>query len=182
MANWEPLRKGKLARKKSVCFCIFCFLVKTDFTHGPQRMVSSRHSFGVAQCHAWTASTISSMATSAAVGAPVELSCSEVQSYHRGQRDFSIEAQVAARQRSGESQRSPGRCTFAGGTIGESSFNSGEGDSAEIRGLQAALKEARRAAQDHPLAVQVEECQAFIQCSRRGWSVCRRNRSKNNNR
>ena len=39
----------------------------------------------------------------------------------------------------------------------------GEGDSAEIRGLQAALKEAgRRAAQDRPLAAQVEECQAFI--------------------
>ena len=43
----------------------------------------------------------------------------------------------------------------------------GEGDSAEIRGLQAALKEARRAAQDRPLAAQVEECQAFFQRSRR---------------
>ena len=43
----------------------------------------------------------------------------------------------------------------------------GEGDSAEIRGLQAALKEARRAAQDRPLAAQVEECQAFIQRSQR---------------
>ena len=43
----------------------------------------------------------------------------------------------------------------------------GEGDSAEIRGLQAALKEARRAAQDRPLATQVEECQAFIQRSQR---------------
>ena len=42
-----------------------------------------------------------------------------------------------------------------------------EGDSAEIRGLQAALKEARRAAQDRPLAAQVEECQAFIQRSQR---------------
>ena len=44
---------------------------------------------------------------------------------------------------------------------------SGEGDSTEVRGLQAALKEARRAAQDRRLAVQVEECQAFIQCSQR---------------
>ena len=43
----------------------------------------------------------------------------------------------------------------------------GEGDSAEIRGLQAALKEARRAAQDRPLAAQVEECQAFIQRSQK---------------
>ena len=43
----------------------------------------------------------------------------------------------------------------------------GEGDSAEIRGLQAALKEARRAAQNLPLAAQVEECPAFIQCSQR---------------
>ena len=43
----------------------------------------------------------------------------------------------------------------------------GEGDSAKIRGLQAALKEARRAAQDRLLAAQVEECQAFIQRSQR---------------
>ena len=41
----------------------------------------------------------------------------------------------------------------------------GEGDSAEIRGLQTALKEACRA--DRPLAAQVEECQAFIQRSQR---------------
>ena len=43
----------------------------------------------------------------------------------------------------------------------------GEEDSAEILGLQAALKEARRTAQDRPLAAQVEECQAFIQRSQR---------------
>ena len=43
----------------------------------------------------------------------------------------------------------------------------GDGDSEEIRGLQAALKEARRSAQDRPLAVQVEECQAFIQRSQK---------------
>ena len=43
----------------------------------------------------------------------------------------------------------------------------GEGDSAEIRGLQAALKEARRGAQDRPLAAQVEEGQAFIQRSQK---------------
>ena len=41
----------------------------------------------------------------------------------------------------------------------------GEGDSVEIRGLQVVLKEARRAAQDRPLAAQVEECQALIQRS-----------------
>ena len=39
----------------------------------------------------------------------------------------------------------------------------GEGDSAEIRGLQAALKEARRAAQDCPLAAQVEEWLQHLQ-------------------
>ena len=43
----------------------------------------------------------------------------------------------------------------------------GEGDSAEIRGLQAALKEVGRAAQDRTLVAQVEECQAFIQRSQR---------------
>ena len=104
-------------------FLCLCILVKTDFTHGPQGMVNSRHSFGVVQCCAWTASTISSMATSAAVGAPVELSCSGFQS-HRGHGGFSVKAQVAARQRSGESRQNAGRCTFAGGRIGESFFNS----------------------------------------------------------
>ena len=48
-------------------------------------------------------------------------------------------------------------------------------DSAEIRGLPATLTEARRAAQDRPLAAQVEECQAFI---RGACSVCRTNRSQ----
>ena len=50
--------------------CVFCIHVKTDFSHGPQGMVQ--------RC-AWTASTISSMATPSAVGAPVELSCSAAQ-------------------------------------------------------------------------------------------------------
>ena len=41
----------------------------------------------------------------------------------------------------------------------------GETESAEARGLHAALKEAQRAAQERPLAAQVEECQAFIKRS-----------------
>ena len=41
----------------------------------------------------------------------------------------------------------------------------GETDSAEARGLQTALKEAQRAAQERPFAVQAEECQAFIKRS-----------------
>ena len=41
----------------------------------------------------------------------------------------------------------------------------GETESLEARGLQAALKEAERAAKERPLAVQVEECQAFIKRS-----------------
>ena len=43
----------------------------------------------------------------------------------------------------------------------------GEDDSTEVRGLQAALQEARRAAQDRPMAAQIEECQAFIERSQR---------------
>ena len=43
----------------------------------------------------------------------------------------------------------------------------GDGDSTEVQGLQAALKEARRAARDKPVAVQIEECEAFIQRSRK---------------
>ena len=42
----------------------------------------------------------------------------------------------------------------------------GEDDSMEVRGLQAALQEARRAAQDRPMAAQVE-CQAFIERSQK---------------
>ena len=41
----------------------------------------------------------------------------------------------------------------------------GETESLEARGLQAALKEAERAAKERPLAIQVEECQAFIKRS-----------------
>ena len=41
----------------------------------------------------------------------------------------------------------------------------GETESAEARGLHAALKEAQRAAQERPLAAQVGECQAFIKRS-----------------
>ena len=54
----------------------------------------------------------------------------------------------------------------------------GEGDSMEVRGLQAALKEARRAAQDKPLAAQVEECQAFIQRSQRRLEKLEEERAK----
>ena len=43
----------------------------------------------------------------------------------------------------------------------------GEGDSIEVRGLQAALKETRRVAQDRPVAAQIEECEAFIHRSRK---------------
>ena len=50
----------------------------------------------------------------------------------------------------------------------------GEDDSTEVRGLQAALQEARRAVQDRPMA-QIEQCQAFIERSRSGW---KRNRRK----
>ena len=41
----------------------------------------------------------------------------------------------------------------------------GETVSTETRGLQAALKEARRAAQERPIAAEAEECQAFIKRS-----------------
>ena len=41
----------------------------------------------------------------------------------------------------------------------------GETDSTMAQGLNSALKEARRAAQGRPLAVQVTECQGFIQRS-----------------
>ena len=41
----------------------------------------------------------------------------------------------------------------------------GDNDSAEARWLTSALQEARRAAQERPTAIQVEECQAFIQRS-----------------
>ena len=41
----------------------------------------------------------------------------------------------------------------------------GETESAEARGLQAALKGAERSAKERPLAIQVEECQAFIKRS-----------------
>ena len=54
----------------------------------------------------------------------------------------------------------------------------GEGDSTEVRGLQAALKDARRAAQDRPLAAQVEECQAFIQRSQRRLARLEEERAK----
>ena len=42
----------------------------------------------------------------------------------------------------------------------------GDSESPEARWLGVALQEARRAAQERPLAVQVEECQAFIERSR----------------
>ena len=42
----------------------------------------------------------------------------------------------------------------------------GDSESAEARWLGVALQEACRAAQERPLAVQVEECQAFIERSR----------------
>ena len=97
---------------------------------------------GGTQCCAWTASTISSMATSAAVGAPVELSCSAAQS-HRGQGGFSVEAQVAARHQGNpdEVQAAVRRVK----RLERALVILGERDSSEIRGLQAALKEARRA-------------------------------------
>ena len=41
----------------------------------------------------------------------------------------------------------------------------GRTESLEARGFQAALKEAERAAKERPLAIQVEECQAFIKRS-----------------
>ena len=41
----------------------------------------------------------------------------------------------------------------------------GDNESTETKWLVSALKEARRAAQERPTAVQVEECQAFIQRS-----------------
>ena len=41
----------------------------------------------------------------------------------------------------------------------------GETESVEDRGLQAALKGAERSAKERPLAIQVEECQAFIKRS-----------------
>ena len=41
----------------------------------------------------------------------------------------------------------------------------GDNDSVEARWLTSALQEARRAAQERPTAIQVEECQAFIQRS-----------------
>ena len=40
----------------------------------------------------------------------------------------------------------------------------GESESLKALGLEAALKEAERAAKERPLAVQVEECQAFTTC------------------
>ena len=161
-------------------FCVFCFLVKTDFIHGPQRMVSSRHSFGVVQCCAWTASTISSMATTAAVGAPVELSCSEVQS-HRGQGGFSVEAQVAARQRSGNPDEVQAAARSRVERLERALSILGEGDSAEIRGLQAALKEARCVRLRTVLwQFKSRNAKHSFNVLRRGWSVCRRNRSKNN--
>ena len=43
----------------------------------------------------------------------------------------------------------------------------GDGNSEELVWLQAALKDARRAAQDRPLAAQMEECEAFIQRSQK---------------
>ena len=42
----------------------------------------------------------------------------------------------------------------------------GDSESVEARWLGSALQEARRAAQERPLAIQVEECQVFIQRSR----------------
>ena len=42
----------------------------------------------------------------------------------------------------------------------------GDSESAEAQWLGAALEEARRAAQERPVAIQVEECQAFLQRSR----------------
>ena len=41
----------------------------------------------------------------------------------------------------------------------------GDTESTEVRGLQAALKEAERSAKERPFAIQVEECQAFIKRS-----------------
>ena len=43
----------------------------------------------------------------------------------------------------------------------------GETESVEARGIQATLKETERAAKERPLAVQVEECKAFIKRSQK---------------
>ena len=54
----------------------------------------------------------------------------------------------------------------------------GEGDSTEVRGLQAALKEARRAAQDRPLAVCRGVPSMHPAFTRGGWQSLKRNRRR----
>ena len=127
----------------------FCVSVKTDRSHGPQGMVGISHSFRVV---AWTTSTIHTIATSFLSGPLLPRS-----------------RRVTRSAGGSEATKCGGipKCRRQHG-LGSSDWRVlGEGDSAEIGGLQAALKEARRAAQDRPLAAQVEECQTFIHRSQR---------------
>ena len=133
--------------------------------HGPQRVVGNRHSFRQC-CEDGVHHHL--MVTSSAVGAPVELSCSAAQ-HHQGQGEFLVKAQVGARESD--------KVHAARSRVERLERAVVLGDSAEIRGLQAALKEARRAAQDRPLTAQVEECQACIQRSQRNCSGGTRQRT-----
>ena len=125
-------------------------------------MVSTPNTFGMVQCHPLLARQPSSglVASNSGRSGATEVSGQLFQrrSVHRCRAGGSAATPLAA---------IPTKCRQQVARLEEALKVLGEGDSTEVRGLQAALKEARRVAQNRPVAAQIEECEAFIHRSRK---------------
>ena len=149
-------------------FGSFCDLLHPCKTarHAPQRMVSDGDSIWLAPGSPWPSSPGRAVASLATMG--VVEAVWGVSGLPRAQKPQPVPVQLRWQrsQRSGQDPEEAQKVAQHRVKRLESAMAAlGETVSAEARALDAALKEARRAAQGRPIAVQITECLAFIQRS-----------------